>query len=578
MSARTAGTCCRAPAATERLPAAALRAKRALSARQRSPLRSALMLFAVAVGGAAPARSVEAALPSTPVTRSQETFSSLGQGLWDRDEAGFAAAGLLRTRLEALSNLDLDHGVGPSGQPLFPSPLADGSDPLLTHADMRLRLDLAAFAPRGLVTVRGRLDVLDNLALGGAPAGPPTASIGQRPPAAPLTLRRLWAEALLPFGVLAAGRMGSHWGLGLLTHGGDCHDCDRGDAADRVALAVPALGLVWAIAYDFTAIGPTQPRPNGSATLDLDPADDVRTWTFAAIHALGPEIRARRHGAGRTTLEGGVFASHRRQALDVPRHWLEQEGVVAADSTPLDPGQVVQRDATATAFDLWLRLQRRTLRVEVEAAVLSGRIGQASLLPGVELRDPVESLQWAVALESRYGVELDGLSLGVDGGAASGDPAPGFGVRQPIAGATPLPGDLDGAQASPPRDRRLDNFRLHPDARIDRLLFREIIGTVTDAAWVRPHLRWARTWHGGDTCVVADFAAVASWALQPNSTPSGARRLGVELDPTLSLTLRGLLIEWQTALLLPGAAFDNAFTGATAQTAWMSRLFLGFAF
>ncbi len=539
----------------------------------------AVLLLSAMFGLAAlPARRVEAALPTTPVTRSQETFSSLGQGLWDRDEAGFAAAGLLRTRLELLSNLDLDHGVGPSGQPLFPSPLANGAEPLLTHADMRLRLDLAAYAPRGMVTVRGRLDLLDNVALGGAPAGPPTASIGQRPPAAPLTLRRLWAEALLPFGVLAAGRMGSHWGLGLLTHGGDCHDCDRGDAADRVALAVPALGLVWAIAYDFTAIGPTQPRPNGSAALDLDPADDVRTWTFAAVHALGPEIRARRQGAGRTTVEGGVIASHRKQSLDVPRHWLEQEGVVEASATPLDAGQIVRRDAAATALDLWLRLQRRSLRVELEAAVLSGRIGQASLLPGVELRDPVESLQWAIALESRYGAELEGLSFGVDGGAASGDPAPGFGVRQPIAGARPLPGDLDGAQAAPPRDRRLDNFRLHPDARIDRLLFREIVGTVTDAAWIRPHVRWARAWHGGDTCVVADLAAVATFALQPNSTPSGARELGVELDPTLSLTLRGLLIEWQTAVLLPGAGFDNAFTGAAAQPAWMSRLFLGFAF
>ena len=42
---------------------------------------------------------------------------------------------------------------------------------------------------------------------------------------------------------------------------------------------------------------------------------------------------------------------------------------------------------------------------------------------------------------------------------------------------------------APPRDRTVDNFRFHPDYRIDRILFREIIGTVTDAVYLRPHAR-----------------------------------------------------------------------------------------
>ena len=41
------------------------------------------------------------------------------------------------------------------------------------------------------------------------------------------------------------------------------------------------------------------------------------------------------------------------------------------------------------------------------------------------------------------------------------------------------PGDLDGAKANPPFHTNVDNFRFHPDYRIDRILFREIIGTVT---------------------------------------------------------------------------------------------------
>ena len=39
----------------------------------------------------------------------------------------------------------------------------------------------------------------------------------------------------MPVGVLSAGRMGNHWGLGMLANGGDCLDCNGGDAVDRLA-------------------------------------------------------------------------------------------------------------------------------------------------------------------------------------------------------------------------------------------------------------------------------------------------------------------------------------------------------
>ena len=39
------------------------------------------------------------------------------------------------------------------------------------------------------------------------------------------------------------------------------------------------------------------------------------------------------------------------------------------------------------------------------------------------------------------------------------------------------------------RDNRIDNFRFHSDYRVDRILFREIIGTVTDAMYAKPHAR-----------------------------------------------------------------------------------------
>ncbi len=77
--------------------------------------------------------------------------------------------GYLRGRAEALRNLDLDRGLLPSGQPIFPTPLGDPTAQWLTSADMRLRTDLAIYAPGGGVAVKVRLDTLDNVGLGSMP-------------------------------------------------------------------------------------------------------------------------------------------------------------------------------------------------------------------------------------------------------------------------------------------------------------------------------------------------------------------------------------------------------------------------
>ena len=87
-----------------------------------------------------------------------------------------------RARGELLHNLDLDRGPTPSGDPLFPVPQADPLGQLLTHADMRLRTDLAFNVPDSTVSVHARIDVLDNLSFGSLPVGPPADSRRQRSP------------------------------------------------------------------------------------------------------------------------------------------------------------------------------------------------------------------------------------------------------------------------------------------------------------------------------------------------------------------------------------------------------------
>lgn len=500
-------------------------------------------------------------------------FEELGTALGDRVDRHILWEGSFRIRSELFYNLDLDRGPTPSGELVFPVPLGDPRAQALTRFDMRMRNDLTLVAPMGGLAAHLRLDLFDGISLGSAPDGPPSAATGQSPGSAVLTIRRAWAEALTPFGVLAAGRMGSHWGLGILTHGGDEPDSDGGDAADRIAFSTPLGGLVWSLAFDFTAVGPETARRGGTKTVDLDPADDVWTVTFAVLRYHDARAHRRRTRAGKATVDAGAYVSHRWQDQDVPATY-----VPTATEVPLSAAQVMTRGFHATALDAYLRVTHPVFEVEAEAVYLFGGYDQASLVPGVLLREEVTAQQWGFAAKSRFGDGADGGSAGFDLGVASGDPAFGFGVSQPLGGRTPQRGDMDGSQLRLPYDTRFSNLAFHPDYRVDQILFRELIGTVTDAVYLRPHARW--TWPGFLAgALTLDLAVVASWAMEATSTPGQATALGVEIDPSLSYVSEdGFRLDLDYAVLFPGAGFDNPEAGLAAKAAQLMRVRLGYRF
>lgn len=499
-------------------------------------------------------------------------FTDLGEDIVPREKTTVDLSGYLRTRGTAYGNLDLDRGPTPSGQLLFPVSQADPKAQWLTNWDMRLRTDLSIYAPGQTLAVKVRADSLDNLTLGSLPSGIPAGSTTQVPPNNAISLKRAYGEALLPFGLLAAGRMGSHWGLGILTNGGDCLDCDSGDAADRIALVTPLAGHIFALAYDFTAIGPLQgttTQPNH--VIDVEPSVDVHTITFAALQWKNDQTRARRRAAGKTTVEYGAYFSHRWQNNDIPASYLATSSPV-----PITGAEVMSRGYQATALDAWGRLSFPDARVEAEVAYLMASVDQPSLLPGALLNTPVTSHQLGAALESEYG--LNRFGVGVDAGYASGDPAPGFGVNTPANAQQPKPGDLDGPQANPPYDNKVDNFRFHPDYRIDQILFREIIGTVTDAAYLRPHVR-AKIVSWPSASLTASLAGIASTAIYASSTPGNARPLGIELDPQIAYSGReGLFLALEGGVLFPLAGLDNPELHMDAKPAALVRVRIAYLF
>lgn len=468
--------------------------------------------------------------------------------------------GAFRTRGEVLYNFDLDRGLSPAGQPLFPVPAGDPTAQALSGANMRLRTDLRLRGPGTGLSVVLRTDVLDNLTLGSTPSvrgGTPAASPGQEPPLQAFRVKRAYGEAVLPVGVLTVGRQGSHWGLGMVANGGDCEGCDGGDAADRIAFVTPLVGHIFALAYDVSATGPLAADHGNSRSIDIEPTDDVQNLTFAFMRYHSELARERRGRGGLVTIEYGAYLSHRWQNNDFPGSYL-------GDGMSTGANTIMERGFSATASDAWFRLSTANLRVEAEAAYLVANVDQSSLVPGVEFYEAATSNQFGAALESE--LTLSRLAVGLDAGFASGDPSPGFGARN------------EDPQANLPFDTRIDNFRFHTDYRVDRILFREIIGTVTDAMYLRPHVRVPLADAGGAK-LVFDTAAIASWAIEGASTPSGQKALGVEVDPTLRYETRnGFVAALEYALLVPLAAFDNPAAGLDARTAQLWRLHLRFPF
>src|SRR4051812_30307706 len=89
-----------------------------------------------------------------------------GADLFQREKFEVSLHGYFRLRGDWLNNLDLDRGTTPSGLPLFPVPLGDPTAQSLFTADMRLRTDVAVYAPFAAAAVKVRADLIDNLVLG----------------------------------------------------------------------------------------------------------------------------------------------------------------------------------------------------------------------------------------------------------------------------------------------------------------------------------------------------------------------------------------------------------------------------
>ena len=454
----------------------------------------------------------------------------------------------------------------------------------IAGTNMRFRLDPTLNISEE-VRIRAQVDALDNLVWGSTPqyayVRQDRVDIGilgssQVPPIAGvnstqsnLAVKRVWGEVATPLGLLKFGRMGDQFALGIVHNDGNCLDCDYGVTVDRfqfVAEPIPGFFLVPTIDFDLEGLVSGQTNTQGQP-YDVSNSDDSHTFGII-IARKDTEQKARtRLDAGGTIVNYGLFFQYRSQRYEYKQNGLN------TNFDPQDPSYVgptgtgpsysrLFRDAYLFIPDIWFKLERKSFRIELEVAAYLGKAnaclpnnGSASTdcSTGNSFRDQLTIAQYGGALQTEWRLLEGNLKIGLEVGAASGDSAPGFGnkpnrpTKQTATTATSAGtngagvqwGDYDGAQygarpcypnapSNMPlcRDNDIRNFRFNQDYRIDLILWREIIGGITDALYIRPSVSYS---FNDSLSVFGAF--IYSRALKPSSTPSEtSTQLGLEIN------------------------------------------------
>lgn len=537
--------------------------------------------------------------------RAQIANQSVAQG-WQEDWVPekrkletFTVDGYLRMRPELFYRLDLGRTPGledPSGYPLFPRSPDQPQNRTFAGVNMRFRFEPTLNISEE-VRIRAQIDMLDNILFGSTPdyAFSRNANIGygwdrdefsvlsqtQTTPrsginalADSIAVKRVWGEVSTPIGLLRFGRMGSHWGMGLMHNDGNCGDCDFGDTVDRIMfVAEPFNGYYITPMLDFNVEGPTSAsQPGGGQVFDLSNSDDAHSAVIALAKRDTDQQAKAKLEAGQTVFNAGVHFTYRWQKNDASNYLgsqFTQEGQTANLST----SGYQLRSAQLFMPDIWVKVERSNFRVELEGGAVLGNLQTRFFDPNSPATSPafrdqnLGLIQFGAVLQAEVRLlDQNALAIGVEVGFASGDKAPGFGnrPRRTTTGGenNTQPGDIDGRQyncayATGCSDPFIRNFRFNRDYRPDMILYREILGGVTDSLYIKPRASYRIT----DGFNVFG-ALIYSRAIYAESTPSAqtASQANANLGLEINLGARyetedGFFGQLQWGILFPFDGF-----------------------
>lgn len=453
----------------------------------------------------------------------------------------------------------------PSGYTLWPTSPVSNAERTNAGVNMRFRLEPTINVSEE-VRIRAQIDMLDNVIWGTTPDYAYSRnglnnytydrnefslfSSSQTVPRSginslndSINVKRVWGEVSTPIGILRFGRMASQWGLGMLYNDGNGIDNDYGDTVDRVSFtAEPIAGFYITPMLDFNVEGPSSVRQQyGGQPFDLSNSDEVHSFLLAIARRDTETERLAKLDSNQLVFNYGLHFTYRVQrndAVDLLSTPFVSDGSSPTASSP----QWVQRKGSLFVPDLWAKLEMKNWRLEAEGAAILGSIVNRALtgasMSDSGLNQSLYIYQFGGVLQGEYKFLNGDLEIGAEVGIASGDKAPGFGLyprRKTATGnGSTSPGDIDGPQynCSPTggcTDNEITNFRFNPDYRVDMILYREILGGITDSLYIKPKAKYRIT-QGFEAYV----AGIYSRALFAESTPSW---LYGNTDPSLGIEL-----------------------------------------
>src|SRR5437016_13454847 len=240
----------------------------------------------------------------------------------------FQPHGYLRMRGEFFNNMRLGRGSDPAGFFLFPGPfIGTGGNNSQSDANFRFRFEPTLAVSEDL-SIYFQADILDNILLGSSPAtdayldpSTPLSVLAARRGSGTVHVQRVWGRVNTQLGELVFGRMGYHWGLGILHNDGNCLDCDYGDTYDRIAFAPREFkGHHLSVMFDILDKGASTTGEKGELgrSVDLDTLDDGYRLALEITRVDTAEEIKRKLEANKWVFNYGVVVDYRTQPGDTP--------------------------------------------------------------------------------------------------------------------------------------------------------------------------------------------------------------------------------------------------------------------
>jgi uncharacterized protein (TIGR04551 family) len=220
--------------------------------------------------------------------------------------------------------------------------------------------------------------------------------------------------------------------------------------------------------------------------------------------------------------------------------------------------------------DVWFKLHFRALTVEFEGSAVFGKIDHPGPIPNSaepSLSDNLNRLTllqvgWVIASELR--LYRDSLFVGFETGGATGDSATGN--KDSRAQYLNYRYRFVQQQGT---DRGINDFRFSPDYHVDEILFRHILGTVTNAIYFKPQIAY---WFDlqQNRQLGLNGAAIYSMAEVQAGTPGDALSLGIEMNVGVNYrnTADGFYAGLTWAVLWPMAALNRPATDSSGALLW----------